>query len=431
MHIAETLHLKQIIKPFAGLAHQIYNPAQDKVGRVIMGMMVGAQTLISVFWIRAFSDLGEGYAVMVLFPYAYIIISYSSMLVFYRLKRANYFTFTQLAMLLVMPFFMQWIIGGYEASSGIAIWGILSPVGALLLLGRKQSTYWFLLFFVLAMFSWGMNDTFASYAPEIPNNIKQLSFIANVCGAASILYFVMRYFQSQTEQAMIALVGEQGKTDKLLLNILPKSIADRLKQSGERIADQYDAVTIMFTDIVGFTTLSSGMPADDLVELLSRVFSRFDELTEKHGVEKIKTIGDSYMVVCGAPEPRADHAGAVADLALDMMQTINEISAQGATLTMRIGINSGPVVAGVIGSSKFSYDLWGDTVNMASRMEHHGAPNRIHVSEETYHILKDDYVFEMRDRIEVKGKGLVQSYFLLKKNPVAVAVTQEQAASTH
>jgi len=431
MSIAETLHLKQIVKPFSGLAHQIYNPEQDKVGRVIMGLMVGAQTLISVFWIRVFSNLGEGYAVMVLFPYAYIVISYTSMLVFYRLKRANYFTFTQLAMLLVMPFFMQWIIGGYEASSGIAIWGILSPVGALLLLGRKQSTYWFGLFFVLAMFSWGMNDTFANYAPAIPYHIKHLSLIANVCGAASILYFVMRYFQSQTEQAMIALVGEQGKTDKLLLNILPKSIADRLKQSGDRIADRHESVTIMFADMVGFTALSSGMAADDLVDMLSQVFSRFDALTEKHGVEKIKTIGDAYMVVCGAPEPKNDHAKAVAELALDMMQTIAEVSSQGAKLMMRIGINSGPVVAGVIGSTKFTYDLWGDTVNMASRMEHHGEANRIHVSENTYNLLRDEYNFEMRDRIEVKGKGMVQSYFLVSRKSDIAAPAQEKAVSTN
>lgn len=396
-----------------------------------MGLMVGAQTLVSVFWILAFTKLGEGYAFMVLFPYAYIIISYTSMLVFYRLKRAGYFTFTQLAMLLVMPFFMQWIIGGYEASSGIAIWGILSPVGALLLLGRKQSTYWFALFFVLAMVSWGLDDTFAKYAPKIPNSIKHLSFIANVCGAASILYFVMRYFQSQTEQAMIALVGEQGKTDKLLLNILPKSIADRLKQSGDRIADRHDSVTIMFADLVGFTSLSAGMPADELVDMLSQVFSRFDQLTEKHGVEKIKTIGDAYMVVCGAPEPRENHAEAVADLALDMMQTISEVSARGVQLMMRIGINSGPVIAGVIGSSKFTYDMWGDTVNMASRMEHHGVANRIHVSEKTYYILKNDYVFETRERIEVKGKGLVQSYFLVGKKAAMIASAQEKSAAAH
>ncbi len=411
------MQIKDLVKPFSNLASDVYNPSQDKVGTVIMGLMVGAQTLISVFWISVFSNLGGGYAFMVLFPYAYIVFSYTSLLVFYRLKRANYFTFTQLAMLLVMPFFMQWIIGGYEASSSIAIWGILSPVGAMLLLGRKQSTPWFILFFLLTIFSWFMNDTFAGFAPDIPERAKTWSFLVNVSGSATILYFVMRYFQSQTERAMVALVSEQGKTDRLLLNILPKSIADRLKQSGERIADRHESVTVLFADLVGFTTISAGMPADALVEMLSRVFSRFDELAEKHHVEKIKTIGDAYMVVGGAPEARPDHAEAIANLALDMIQAIDEVGGAGKHLMMRIGINTGPVIAGVIGSAKFSYDMWGDTVNMASRMEHHGMPNRIHVSEATYKLLKSEYEFEEREPIDVKGKGIVQTYFLLSKRP--------------
>lgn len=397
---------------------------------VILGLMVGAQTLINIFWINVFSNLGGGYAFMVLFPYAYITISYTSLLVFYRLKRTRYFTFTQLAMLLVMPFLMQWIIGGFEASSSIAMWGILSPVGAMLLLGRRQSTPWFLLFVVLTTLSWVMNDTFVSFAPNIPLRIKEYSFLINVGGVALILYFVMRYFQAQTENAMVALVSEQGKTDRLLLNILPKAIADRLKQSSDRIADRYDSVTILFADLVGFTTISAGMPADDLVDMLSRVFSSFDDLAEKHGVEKIKTIGDAYMVVCGAPETRKDHANAIADLALDMVRKLEEIATStGLHLMMRVGINSGPVIAGVIGSAKFSYDLWGDTVNMASRMEHYGVPGRIHVSEASYQLLKNQYRFESREPIDVKGKGLVHSYFLIGKNESVTTPIDAKAAS--
>lgn len=416
--------------------HEFFNELSNPTGganrgvAVILGLMVGAQTLINIFWINVFSNLGGGYAFMVLFPYAYITISYTSLLVFYRLKRTRYFTFTQLAMLLVMPFLMQWIIGGFEASSSIAMWGILSPVGAMLLLGRRQSTPWFLLFAVLTIFSWIMNDTFVSFSPNIPLKIKEYSFLINVGGVALILYFVMRYFQAQTENAMVALVSEQGKTDRLLLNILPKAIADRLKQSSERIADRYDSVTILFADLVGFTTISAGMPADDLVEMLSRVFSSFDDLAEKHGVEKIKTIGDAYMVVCGAPETRKDHANAIADFALDMVRKLDEIATStGLHLMMRVGINSGPVIAGVIGSAKFSYDLWGDTVNMASRMEHYGVPGRIHVSEASYQLLKNQYQFESREPIDVKGKGMVHSYFLVGKNESAATPLDAKAAS--
>ncbi|HEY7985425.1 MAG TPA: adenylate/guanylate cyclase domain-containing protein [Methylophilaceae bacterium] len=427
--LSHLLDIKHLVKPFSSFVHEMYSPSQNKLGTVILGVMVAAQTLISIFWINVFSSLGDGYAFMVLFPYAYIVVSYASLLIFYRLKRTTYFTFTQLAMLLVMPFFMQWIIGGFAASSSIAIWGILSPVGALLLLGTRQSTAWFVLFFVLTIVSWFLNSTFAHFAPAIPERIRQLSFLVNVSGAATILYLVMRYFQSQTEKAMYGLAIEQGKTDKLLLNILPKSIADRLKLSSEKIADLHESVTILFADIVGFTTLSAGMSPDDLVDILSQVFSRFDELTEKHGVEKIKTIGDAYMVVSGAPEPRANHAVAIVELALDMQKVLREISNKdGAGLMMRIGINSGPVVAGVIGSSKFSYDMWGDTVNMASRMESYGVPERIQVTQEAYELLKDKYKFEKREPLEVKGKGIVQSYLLIEDDVPVVSGNKQPSA---
>ncbi len=413
--------LKKYIAQIADFTRQLQDPPEERLGKIVLGIMVAAESLVSAFWIFAFSELGDGYAVMAIFPYAYIVISYASLLVFYHFKRFEYFTFTQLSMLLVMPFFMQWIIGGFAASSGIAIWGVLAPVGALMILGTRQSTAWFALFFGLTAFSWFMNDMFAGFALPIPKHTQMLFFLANVGGVASILYLVMRYFESQKERVMreldkknIALLMEQDRSDRLLLNILPQSVADRLKQSPQRIADRFESVTIMFADLVDFTRISSGMAPDDLVELLGQVFSRFDELVEKHGVEKIKTIGDAYMVVSGAPEARADHAEAIASLALDMQQALIELSAScGHMLMMRIGINSGPVIAGVIGSSKFSYDLWGDTVNMASRMEHYGLANVIQVTEATYQILQNKFRFEKREPITVKGKGKVQSYLLL------------------
>ncbi len=403
------------------LLRVMQDPPVDRLGRFVLGMMVAAETLVCAFWIFTFSELGDGYAVMAIFPYAYLVISYTSLFLFYRFKRFEYFTFTQLAMLMVLPFFMQWIIGGFSASSGIAIWGVLAPVGALMILGTRQSTGWFAMFFGLVTISWLMNDQFAGYALPIPKHTQMLFFLANIGGVASILYLIMRYFETQKERVLLELdsknnelLQEKSRSDRLLLNVLPQSIADRLKEDHKYIADRFEAVTIMFADLVDFTRISAGMAPDDLINLLSLVFSRFDELTEKHGVEKIKTIGDAYMVVCGAPEAREDHAEAVANLALDMQQALIELSAStGRMLMMRIGINSGPVIAGVIGNSKFSYDLWGDTVNMASRMEHYGLSNAIQVSESTYELLCNKFRFDKRDPITVKGKGKVQSYFLL------------------
>ncbi len=390
----------------------IYPPA-TMLSRVILGILVTAETIVSIFWIYTLSGLGDGYALMAAVPYIYIIFSYSTLLIFYRLQRYEYFTFTQLVMLLVMPFFMQWVIGGFEASSGIAIWAILSPVGALLIVGYRQSLPWFALFAALVGVSWLLNDTFASSALPIPSRLKSLYFAMNLLGTATILYSVMSYFQSQKELVMATLAEEQKKTEKLLLNILPSSVAIKLKNNNFDTARDHEAVTIMFADMVNFTQISANMAAAELISLLNQVFTRFDELTEKYGVEKIKTIGDSYMVVSGAPEPRADHAEVIVQMALDIQGILAEISASsGKDLKMRIGINSGPVVSGVIGSVKFSYDLWGDTVNMASRMEQHGIPGEIQVAEATYQLLKHKYQFEKRGEIEIKGKGKVVSYLL-------------------
>lgn len=396
------------------------DPPAQLLGSVILGLLVLSVSLISAFWILAFSELGEGYAFMALFPYSYLIISYASLLLFYRIKSVEYFTFTQLTMLLVMPFFMQWVIGGFAASSSVAIWGILSPVGALMILGTRQSTPWFLLFFMLTMVSWGMDGIFAGYALPIPKHTKEVFFLINVGGTATILYLVMRFFESQKERLMREvddknrlLEQEQQKSERLLLNILPRSIANRLKNNESRIADSHDSVTIMFADLVDFTHISSGMAPAALVDLLNQVFSRFDALTEKYGLEKIKTIGDAYMVVGGAPVARDDHAEAMARLALEMQHVLAEVSASsGRALNMRIGINTGPVIAGVIGSSKFSYDLWGDTVNMASRMEQYGLPNAIQISASTYHLLKGKFLVRSRGIIAIKGKGDIETFIL-------------------
>jgi len=209
---------------------------------------------------------------------------------------------------------------------------------------------------------------------------------------------------------------EQEKAEGLLLNILPKAIADRLKKSDSHIAEQFDATTILFADIVGFTPLSARMSPIELVNLLNRMFSKFDKLAEKHGLEKIKTIGDAYMVAGGLPVPRDDHAEAVAQMALDMQFEINRFQADmGESFQIRIGINTGPAVAGVIGLKKFIYDLWGDTVNVASRMESSGIPGRIQVTATTYEILKDKFLFEKRGAVLIKGKGEMITYWLLAK----------------
>lgn len=208
----------------------------------------------------------------------------------------------------------------------------------------------------------------------------------------------------------------QSRADQILLNILPAPIIQRLKAGEQMIADNLVEVTVLFADIVGFTQIAADIPPAEVVDLLNRVFSLFDIFSEQYAVEKIKTIGDAYMIVGGAPEPREEHTEAVADMALEIQTTISLLAySLNVPVQVRIGIHTGPAVAGIIGKKKFSYDLWGDTVNTASRLESHGEPGKVHVSEAVYQKLKNTYIFQERGTIEIKGKGQMSTFFLIGK----------------
>jgi class 3 adenylate cyclase len=219
------------------------------------------------------------------------------------------------------------------------------------------------------------------------------------------------------------LLGEANeKNEELLQNILPPAIADRLKQEERSIADGFANVTVMFADLAGFTNLAHTLPPSELVSFLNEVFSRFDRIAGKHGLEKIKTIGDAYMVAGGIPTPRADHVEAISDMAIEMMDELGRIRTEtGMPIEMRIGINSGPVVAGVIGEKKFIYDLWGDTVNIASRMESQGVTGQIQITDATRMHLPSRFVLEPRGEVEIKGKGTMETWFLTGRRRVSDA----------
>lgn len=263
--------------------------------------------------------------------------------------------------------------------------------------------------------------THAEELIEIPLLTTILITVFAIAGRRAKAETKARQLNTQLEQRIIelnetnaALVAEREKSQRLLLNILPEAIAERLKEDEGTIAENFAEVSILFADLVNFTQLSTEVPPVEMVKLLNEIFSAFDSLAEKHGLEKIKTIGDAYMAVAGLPEPRSDHAIAIADMALDMQRVIEQFNQQyQQPFSIRIGINTGSVVAGVIGTKKFIYDLWGDAVNTASRMESHGIPNRIQVSSETYKRLCDRYDLENRGFIHIKGKGQMETYFLV------------------
>jgi len=225
---------------------------------------------------------------------------------------------------------------------------------------------------------------------------------------------VSRRYETQIEERNAKLFEEQQKSESLLLNILPAQIAERMKKQDGMIADHFPHVSVLFCDIVNFTVLASETKPDKLVTLLNQIFSCFDAICEKHGVEKIKTIGDSYMAVCGIPLAVTDDAEPIALMALEMLQAIHQVDPH---LNVRIGIHCGEVVAGIIGTRKFSYDLWGDTVNIAARLESHGQPGKIHCSDSIYALLKHRFSFTDNGDVTLKGKGALHTYFLLQKNP--------------
>ena len=371
-------------------------------------------------WVVTYAVLGLWVSAAI--PLVYQLASAASMYTFARTRRYLFFRQSQLWMSLVLPFVLQWSLGGFRNSSAVCLWGFTSPLGALLFVGARQAVSWFVAFVGLVGVSAAIDPALAAGAPHIPSGVVISFFALNIVGVASTAYVLLQYFVRARER-------EQARSERLLLNVLPEPVAARLKQEDGIIADTREEVTVLFADIVGFTGLSERLSASDVVALLDRVFARWDSLAAEHGVEKIKTIGDAYMVAGGIPLPREDHVEAIAETALAMGPALAGLSVEtGTVLQVRIGIDTGPVVAGVIGRAKFIYDLWGDTVNTASRMESHAQPGTIQVTERTYERLREHYELVPRGTVEVKGKGQMTTYILLGRRGNQASARPDVAA---
>ena len=371
-------------------------------------MLVLSSSLMATLafvWVGTYAALGLWLPAAI--PFAYQLASAASIYAFARERRYRLFQTSQLGMSLMLPFALQWSLGGFRTAAAVALWGVTSPVGALLFVGARQAVSWFLAFAALVVLSAVIDPTLAAGAPDIPNGVVVTFFALNVLGVSTTVYVLLQYFVRARERAL-------ADSERLLLNVLPAPVASRLKQSDEVIADGFEAATVLFADIVGFTRLAERLPPADVVVLLDRVFAGWDGLAARHGVEKIKTIGDAYMVAGGLPRRREDHAEAIADMALEMGAELARCAAESSqALEVRIGIDTGPVVAGVIGRAKFIYDLWGNTVNMASRMESHGLPGAIQVTEHAYERLRHRYELRRRGTIEIKGREPMTTYLLI------------------
>ena len=384
-------------------------------------LMVPLFALAGLLW--AFMYYYYGAKTSAFIPGVYGVVSILSLLIFRWHKNFNIFRAIQLVLILLLPCLLHLSLGGFVSSSAVIIWSTLCPLGALAFHNTKAATYWFLLFLASMVAVFFLDNNLFSDETPLPDSVVNILFTLNITAVTFLIFFLLRFFVNQNElvkeklkQEQILLAAEREKSERLLLNILPESIAKRLKDGEKIIANEHNEAAVLFADIVGFTGISGHLTPDMLVKNLNKIFTHFDNLAEEHGLEKIKTIGDSYMVASGLTELKKDHIKSMADFALSISADIQNFSLDGRQkCDVRIGIHIGPVVAGVIGTKKFSYDIWGDAVNTASRMESSGETGKIQISQKFYEHIKDDYECQYRGQTEIKGKGLMDLYFLLKR----------------
>jgi guanylate cyclase len=312
-----------------------------------------------------------------------------------------------LLLILLLPAVLQASLGGYVKGSAVIMWSFFAPLSALVFFGPRAGWAWLGGFIAVTAVSAVVDAPLARSISPVPYGAQTALFVFNLCGVAAIVTLVLAYFRIQRDEAM-------QRSERLLLNVLPPEIAERLKRQEYPIADRFDDVSVLFADMVGFTERSAAEAPDVTVAVLNEFLSTFDALAQQHGLRPIRTTGDSYLVVGGLPVPRPDHAQAVANMALDMLDGVNRLNQEhGWAIGFRIGVNSGPAMAAVVGRHRFTYDIWSDTVNTASRMESSGVPGRIQVTEETHSRLSLTHRFECRGQIDIKGKGPMTTYFLI------------------
>ena len=380
--------------------------------KVLLVYMILAGMILLILWASLYLVFGELPAALTLFAHAAVMLVSLSL---YSQRRISYYVLriSQRLLALIVPFVLTISLGGFANSSIFIVWALIAPLGTALFGEPLEKFLRWSAVYLLLVFLVGVLQPFLSPATHLPPALVTTLFALNVGGASALVLAMIYYFVSQRNLAFQLLRDEQEKAENLLLNILPREIAAILKSENHIIAEQFGGASILFADVVGFTPLSAKMTPVAIVELLDEIFSHFDSLVEKYNLEKIKTIGDCYMAAAGVPRPQPDHARLLACAALDMRDYVTGRAFNGHRLSLRIGLNSGPVVAGVIGRKKFIYDLWGDAVNTASRMETHAAVGVIQITRNTYDLIKDEFVCEPRGLLSVKGKGEMEVWHVM------------------
>jgi adenylate cyclase len=358
---------------------------------------------VAFLWGFLYWVIGE--EAVALTPWAYVFGSIFSLAVFARNRNFAFLRTAQFLLILVAPALGTIMLGGLDDSSSVVVWSLLAPLGAVAFDRPRRAWPWFAAFVVTLVLVLVLSEVVRPDGANLPEGFVGTFDVLNIVGVSLVAVMLLVTFARGRDTA-------QARVEALLLNILPEEIAQRLQAEPNAIADHFDDASILFADVVDFTPLASRLDPREVVGILDRLFTSFDELVDRYEVEKIKTIGDCYMVAAGVPRPRPDHAHALAGLAFEMKDCARTCL-PGSDLRLRIGISSGPVVAGVIGRRRFLYDLWGDTVNMASRMESHGMADEIQITRPTWELLREDFVTEPMGLVDVKGKGEVETWRLV------------------
>jgi class 3 adenylate cyclase len=409
-----------------------------RLNKSLLMLATGLASIGIMLWVAIYSILGPQFSTTA--PFAFQLLLAGNMLFYIKSRNFDFFRVSQLGLLLFLPFIAQWLGGTIISTSGVSLWGLLAPIGALLCIGVRQSVGWFIAWVVLTAVSGAVDLYLVDYSlvaqrTAVPVRTTLVFFTLNFISVATIIYMLLRLSiaerrkaQKSLEAAHLQIQIEQERSEKLLLNILPGAVADRLKNSDKTIADGFADVTVMFADIVNFTHVAANMSPSQVFAMLNRIFSAFDELAEQYGLEKIKTIGDAYMVAGGLNEDIDDYAAAIADMAIAMRDLLRrDFSVNASHLEVRIGIGTGPIVAGVLGKKKFIYDVWGDTVNIASRITTEGVPGMIQCDTTTYNRLLPKFDFHEPQTIYLKGKGNMTVYRLVGRKDATASPEEEES----
>ena len=407
----------RLIASFTPLAFAGSRPGDTDDEKLRKALLMSGSLVIlpvAIVWAALYFFYDERPAALVTF--GYVVVNLAAILYLIRTGRQGPLSVVHWSCTLFLPFVLTILLGGLMPSSALIIGALMAPLGALLYHERAAVSRLFLAYVGLVVLA-GLITPFVTRQNNLPWWLILTLFVLNVIIVSAQVFFQMQAFVRQRDDALRMLRLEQEKTDSLLCNILPRPIADILKNNTQTIAERFDAVSLLFADVVGFTPLSTYVEPEEMVTLLNEIYTHFDNVVEFYGLEKIRTMGDGYMVASGVPTARPDHAQALAAAALEMMSFLETWdSPYAGEFEFRMGMNSGPVLAGVIGRKKFSYDVWGDPVNVASRMESHSEPGRIQVTQDTYELLKDDFLFEPRGTVTIKGKGEMKTWWLVGRS---------------